>query len=124
MLGGQEFLAGLRGQLKGDEREQRALKRLREQRPPLAEVIRCVEKVKSARWDEFRDRHGDTGRDLVLHFGRKFCGLKLTELAAAVGLTEYVPVAMALKRFEKKLEKRSACRLEWQQVREMLYVKM
>ena len=55
----------------------------------LSEVIASVEKVKGERWVEFRDRHGDSGRDLVLYLGRRRCGLKLQELAGAAGMTDY-----------------------------------
>ena len=41
-----------------------------EVRPDLEAVIAAVEWVKGEKWDEFRDRHGDRGRDLVLHLGR------------------------------------------------------
>ena len=102
--------------MKGDDREQCAAKRLREKRPTLEAVIRCVERVKNASWDEFRERHGDSGRDLVLHFGRKACGMKLAQLAQAVGLPDYAPVAMALKRFQARIDKPGALCQEWKQV--------
>ena len=75
--------------LSGDAQEQRGARRLIEVRPDLAAVIAAVERVKGEKWDEFRDRHGDRGRDLVLYLGRPLCGLKLKELAAAVGLPNY-----------------------------------
>ena len=63
-----------------------------------------VERVKGEKWDEFRDRHGDRGRDLVLYLGRRLCGLKLKELAAAVGLPNYRVVATNTKRYEQRLQ--------------------
>ena len=50
-----------------------------------------------------RTRHGDTTRDLALHLGRRCGGLKLRELAAAAGLAHYGAVAMAVRRYERKL---------------------
>ena len=102
VLGGHQFLARLRGDVSGDEREQRAARRLAMARPKLASAIECVEKVKGEKWREFRDRHGDRGRDLVLYLGRKMCGLKLDELARAAGLKEYASVAMAVRRYEQR----------------------
>ena len=89
VLGGAEFLAGLRKQIRGDAQEQMRARRLTEVRPDLEAVIAAVEWVKGEKWVEFRDRHGDRGRDLVLYLGRRLCGLKLKELAAAVGLPNY-----------------------------------
>jgi len=103
VLGGQQFLTRLRGEVSGDEREQRAARRLSAVRPSLAWVIECVEKVRGEKWGEFRDRHGDGGRDLVLYLARKLCGSKLDELARLVGLNEYSSIAMAVRRYEGRL---------------------
>jgi hypothetical protein len=78
---------------------------LREQRPDLGSVIRCVEDVRGQKWDQFRDLHADTGRDLVLYLGRKVCGIKLKDLAAVAGVKEYATVAMAVKRYEARLKR-------------------
>ena len=104
VLGGAEFLAELRKQIRGDAQEQRGARRLVEVRPGLGAVIAAVERVKGEKWDEFRDRHGDRGRDLVLYLGRRLCGLKLKELAAAVGLPNYAVVATNTKRYEQRLQ--------------------
>src|SRR6266536_1440523 len=105
VLGGQEFVARLRTDASGDEREQRAARRLSAVRPSLARVIECVEKVKGEKWSEFRDRHGDRGRDMVLYLGQRMCGSKLDELARLVGLKEYSSVAMAVRRYERQLSR-------------------
>jgi chromosomal replication initiation ATPase DnaA len=52
---------------------------------------------------DFRDRHGDSGRELVLYLGRRVCGLKLGELAQAAGMREYGAVAVAIRRCEQRL---------------------
>ncbi len=104
VLGGAEFLAGLRKKIHGDAQEQRGARRLIEVRPGLESVIAAVEQVKGEKWDEFRDRHGDRGRDSGLYLGPRLCGLKLKELAAAVGLPNYSVVATNAKRYEQRLE--------------------
>ena len=53
------------------------------------------EAVKGQKWAEFRDRYGDSGRDLILYLGRTVGGLTLDELARAIGLNEYAAVGMA-----------------------------
>jgi hypothetical protein len=40
-------------------------------------------------WGWARDRHGDSGRDLVLYLGRPVCGSKLKDLAEVAGLKDY-----------------------------------
>jgi hypothetical protein len=79
------------------------VKRLAKERPKLAEIIKNVERMKGERWDKFRDRYGDSGRDLVLYLGQRICGLTLEELAASAGMSDYRPVAVAIRRFRKRL---------------------
>src|SRR5439155_5933056 len=122
VLGGHQFLARLRGEVSGDEREQRAARRLAMARPKLASAIECVEKVKGEKWREFRDRHGDRGRDLVLYLGRRMCGSKLDELARVVGLKEYSSVAMAVRRYERQLSRDANQREELRKVTGFLHL--
>ena len=98
VLGGVEFLYQVGKYVTGDGREQRAAVRLAVARPNLSTVIGCVEKLKGESWAQFRDQHGDSGRDVVLYLGRKHRSLKLDELARAVEVKEYATVAMAVKR--------------------------
>ena len=100
LLGGKSFVE----QVRGDDREQRAARRLASPRPGLEAVIRCVEQVRQEKWDLFRDRHGDRGRDLVLYLGRRVSGLTLNELARGAGMNEYATVAMAIKRYAACLQ--------------------
>ncbi len=93
--------------LRGDAREQTGLQRL-QGRPKLPEAISVVEKLKGEKWETFRDRYGDWGRDLVLYLGRKVCGLKLKELGEAAGGIDYVSVSAAVKRFENSVAKDAA----------------
>ena len=104
LLGGESFVEQIRGEVKGDDREQRAARRLASPRPGLEAVIRCVEQVRQEKWDLFRDRHGDRGRDPVLYLGRRVSGLTLNELARGAGMNEYATVAMAIKRYAACLQ--------------------
>ena len=124
VLGGERFLNNIRRYVKGDEREQRRVKRLAAPAVSLEQVIGCVEKVKGAKWGEFRDRHGDSGRDLVLYLGQRVCGLKLDELARAVGVKEYATVGMAVTRYAKRLRKDRVLEKELRRVNKMLKVEM
>lgn len=124
VLGGEQFLEELRKHVSGDAREQGAARRLATARPTVAEVIRGVERVKGERWAEFRDRHGDSGRDLVLYLGRRVCGLKLKELAGVAGMTDYSAVALAIKRFEERLQRSKAEQEQLKRVCQLSNVEM
>jgi hypothetical protein len=124
VLGGAEFVAQWRGQARGNAREQFGLARLGPARPPLVEVIARVEAVRGESWRDFRDRHGDSGRDLVLYLGRRVCGLKLGELAQAAGMREYGAVAVAIRRYEQRLPRQPVERKQMQRVCQMLNIQM
>ena len=61
-----------------------------------------MERVKSEKWDEFRERHKDCGREMVLYLGRRVCILKLAALAKALGLRNDALVATNAKRYERR----------------------
>jgi len=124
VLGGETFLQQLRAHVTGNPREQRGAKRLARSRPKLEEVIAHVEKVKGRTWGEIRDQYGDDGRDLVLHIGRRACGLKLGELAAAAGMSDYKAVSAALRRYERRLQRSTSGRELLKQVCQMSKVEM
>jgi putative transposase len=102
VLGGQEFVDHMRRHLRGDEREQPQLRQLRP-RPSWEEVVAAVEKVKGERWEAFRDRYGDWGRDLALYVGRRRAGMRLRQLAEAAGGLDYGSAAGAVRRFARRL---------------------
>jgi len=116
VLGGKGFLEQLREHVKGDAREQRGAARLAIARPSLEEVIREVEQIKGQSWSEFRDRHGDSGRDLVLYAGQRVCGMKLQELGRATGMNEYGAVSSAIRRFKGLLRFRKTERRQWERI--------
>lgn len=124
VLGGKEFLQELRAHISGDAREQRGVKRLAQARPRLEEVIANLEKVKGLAWSEFRDRHGDDGRDLVLYVGRRGCGMKLGELASAAGMSDYSAVWIAIRRYEIRLGRSKSRRAQLKQVCQLSNVEM
>lgn len=124
VLGGAEFLAGLRKQVCGDAQEQRGARRLVQARPGLEAVIAAVERVKGEKWEAFRDRHGDRGRDMVLYLGRRVCGLKLKELAEAVGLRNYGVVATNTKRYEQWMQSDRGEQARMKEVRQLLNCEM
>jgi REP element-mobilizing transposase RayT len=102
VLGGARFVERMRRQLRGDAREQPQLRQM-QSRPSWEQVVAAVEKVKGERWESFRDRYGDWGRDLALYVGRRRAGLRLRELAQAAGGLDYGSAAGAVQRFTRRL---------------------
>ena len=119
VLGGLEFVRRIQAALPADTRE---LSRGRElgRRPKIAEIISAVEKVKGERWETFRDRHGDWGRDLALYLGKRGYGIKLKELGAAAGGMDYMSVSAAVKRLEPRAGKDAALAAALQRCRKEL----
>jgi REP element-mobilizing transposase RayT len=107
VLGGREFVDRVRAKLRGNRREQTALRRL-EGRAGFGDAVAAVEKVKGEKWESFRDRHGDWGRDMVMYLARRRCGMKLAELGAALGGLDYATVSAAVKRFGERLDENKA----------------
>jgi len=97
------------------------------QRVGFDEIAKVVERVSGEPWCEYRDRHGDRRRDLVLWVARKSMGLTLGELGDGSGGMDYAAVTMAIRRFPEACERDKALgRLVKQVLRECekLYVKM
>ncbi|MBZ5534714.1 MAG: transposase [Acidobacteriia bacterium] len=101
ILGGAHFVDQLQDSLKGDRREQIALRAVK---PALSweEVVAVVEEIKREKWHQFCDRHGDWGRDLTLSLAWKRGDLTLRALAEKVGGVDYTTVGSAIHRFHDR----------------------
>jgi len=100
-MGSRAFLDRLRRGVKGNRREQPDM-RAWQQLLPFERVIEIVAVEKGEPWDQFRDRHGDWGRDVALWLGRHHCGLTQAELGAAAGGISYPAVGHAVRQIERK----------------------
>jgi len=96
VLGGRQFVERIRRGLTGDVREQPMARRLRVPTNWEA-IVRAVERVKGERWDAFRDRYGDWGRDAALYLARRR-GFPLRDLAVKAGGIDYASAASAVRR--------------------------
>ena len=74
--------------------------------------------------ERLRERHGDSGRDMVLYLGQRLCGRKIKELAAASGLERYDAMAIAIKRYGAKPARAAGEAAQVNNMIEMLNVKM
>jgi putative transposase len=107
VLGGAEFVRKIGKALGSGHREHGGWRQLKG-RPNLGDVIAAVEEVKKERWEEFRDRYGDWGRDLVLYLGKRGLGIKLAELGNAAGGMDYMAVSASVRRLEGRTQRDSA----------------
>ena len=73
-------------------------------RPSWKAVVSAVEQVKGEKWDRFRDRYGDWGRNVALLLGRRECGLKLGELGKLCGGLDYRTVGSAVRKAMNQLK--------------------
>jgi putative transposase len=100
ILGDRKFVMKLEEDLQGDRREQPSLRQL-SWRPSWEEIVAQVEQLKGEKWEAFRDRQGDLGRDAVLYLGRVQGGLRLRQLGERAGL-DYACTATALRRLSER----------------------
>lgn len=101
ILGGKEFAREIGRKVRGERREVPQMKGL-VARPEWKRVVEVVEKLKGEKWNGFRDRHGDGGRDMALLLGRQECAMSLKDLGKEAGGMDYAAVNAAIKRFEKR----------------------
>lgn len=108
MIGPEQWIAAMRERCAGQSPE---AARSRELSGGIEweALVRAVELVHGERWEEFRDRYGDWGRDLALYLARTRGRLRLAELAERVGGIGYSAVAQAVKRARRLLSQQA----EW-----------
>lgn len=101
VLGTAEYARQVMASVRGDGREQKAL-RAAQRRAGWEEIVSAVEAEKGERWEEFRDRYGDWGRDVALWLGRTAGRLRLTELGEQAGGIDYTAVSAAARRVHRR----------------------
>ena len=74
------------------------------------EIVKKVERMAGCPWKEFRERHGDVWRDVVLWSARRHGGLMLKEIGERAGGVDYAAVSVAIRRLELRAQKDRALR--------------
>jgi REP element-mobilizing transposase RayT len=123
VLGSHAMLESVRRQLKGGKREHGGKRSLRRRRS-FDEVLAAVARVRGEKWEAFKDRRGDPGRELAWWLARRYCGMTLEELGRQAGAVDYAAVGMALSRFEFKMKADCALRRDAARIEVMLNVEM
>ena len=124
VLGGKALLEKVRTQIKQGRREIIG-KRTWRRRCTFQHAVAVVERHRGRPWQETKDLTGDPSREMVWWLARRHAGMTLAQLGAQAGPTDYAAVAMALKRFESKMEGNQKMKAEMQKLeRRMLNVKM
>jgi hypothetical protein len=102
VLGSEAFARQLGAKLRVDVREQPGARQLN---GPVSweQIVQAVEMVKGEPWPQFRDRHGDWGRDVALWVGRRRGRLTLRELAELAGGLDYTTAGAAVSRTGRRL---------------------
>lgn len=119
VLGSEAFAKRSLEAVRGNLREQTELRRLAE-RASWAEIVSAVERLKGEAWGEFRNRHGDWGRDAALWLGRRAGRLSLAELGRLAGEVDYAAVAQALTRFGQRMERTPELRQHLTQIQNQM----
>jgi hypothetical protein len=99
--GSEAFVDGLRRRVKGNRREQPAV-RAWQRMLPFERVMAAVAREKGDAWERFVNRHGDDGRDMALWLGRRHCGLTQRELGEQAGGVAAAAVGQGVRRIETR----------------------
>jgi hypothetical protein len=78
-----------------NEEEQTPARRMR-RRSRWEDLLKAAEESRGEAWAEWSKRHGDWGRDAVMHVAVHHGGLRLAEVVQHVGL-KYQAAAQAVK---------------------------
>lgn len=103
IIGTQRFIERTGSILKGEYREQPQRKQFKRYLR-FEEVVSVVAKAKGEGWEQFNNRHGDWGRDMVLLLARSGSGLRLKELGSKAGGMDYGAVSEAIRRMERRIK--------------------
>lgn len=110
VLGGAEFAQRVLSGQKVHVEEQTGARQLRRKVSSEA-VVKAAEKIRGSKREDWWERHGDWGRDAVMHVAVPHGGMRLAEVVRALKGIKYQAAAQAVKRFASTLENDSERRL-------------
>lgn len=122
--GPEKFVMAMLAELKGDRREQRAIRekeRLGLEWPKILEAIATVWKEP---WEVISVRRGNGAVGLAYYLGQRHAGITLRQLGRHMGEVEYPAVSVAIARFEKRLKTDRSLQKRLKQVIKLLNVEI
>jgi hypothetical protein len=102
VLGTEEFVSSVRRSLRAVGK---SVSRAEAWQPRATwrDIVAAVEKVHGGRWQEFRDAHGDWGRDAALYLGRHAGRMRLRELGEHAGGLGIAATGQAVSRVARQV---------------------
>jgi REP element-mobilizing transposase RayT len=104
VLGGEELTQRIKGSLKGERSEQRALREI-ESEWNWEEVVKRVEQKKGEEWSEFYNRYGDWGRNLVYLIMQERGRMTIREMGVRSGGVKERAVWAGIQSVKKKMKR-------------------
>ena len=102
VLGSEGFVASVRKTLKGVVKDVSRSAHW-QTRVNWNQIVAAVEKERGGRWGEFRDAHGDWGRDVALYLGRHGGRMRLSELGEQAGGLGVAATSQAISRIARRV---------------------
>jgi putative transposase len=123
LLGSEKFVDRMKGLLRGDRREQTGLRKASQRSLSWEEVTAAVSKLWGEDWERLRTGYGSGALPAALYLEHNYSDKSLRELGELAGGMQYPAVAMAVRRFAKRLQTDAALAKKIKRVREVLLIK-
>jgi hypothetical protein len=124
LLGSGKFVERMKRLLRGDRREQTGLRKASQGSLSWEEVTAAVSKLWGEDWETLRTGYGRGALSAALYLEHNYSDKSLRELGELAGGMQYPAVAMAIRRFAKRLETDATLAKKIKRLREELLVKM
>ena len=123
-IGGAAFVKAVKQTVQAGVPREAGSKRAWRARVTIEEVFAAVARVRGQPWEQIVARHGDFGRPMAMWMARRFTGLTLRQIGDACGNRDYAATAMAIRRFQSRLEDDKSLAGQTRELSQMLHVKM
>ncbi len=120
ILGGKELASRVKGGVKGKRSEQKELRAI-EGGLEWEEAVKGVEGAKGERWEEFRDRYGDWGRDLVYLLMQEKGRMTIREMGERSGGVEERAVWAGIQAAKRRMTKDKSLRKAYETISNTRY---
>jgi putative transposase len=122
MVGSEKFVDRMSELIKGDRREQKAVRDAGKQDLGWPEIAGAVAKVWGIDWERVEQSRRAGAKAAALFVGRRYSDRTLRELGELAGGMEYPAVAMTILRFERRIKNDPDAKTKIEKVLNMLNV--